>query len=128
RMLRLPPRLTTTAHSQWLRTGFGERRVRRRRPRRVPAVLSQLPPQVRNFSLELLDPLGLPHDKLGELLVRRTTGSRHPTMITNLARRSTHHAGRPDQSRTSILSTRRSRWQARIAFPKSGSRRPRVAR
>jgi hypothetical protein len=52
----------------------------------------QLPPQVRNFSLELLDPLSLPYDELGELLIRRTTVSRHPAMIATFARRSTRHA------------------------------------
>ena len=56
-------------------------------------VLPQLPLQLGNFSLELLDPLSLPHDELGELLIGRTTVRRHPAMITTIARRSTRHAG-----------------------------------
>ena len=44
-------------------------------------MLSQLPPQISNVGLELLDPLGLPHDEDRELLVGRTPISSHPTMI-----------------------------------------------
>jgi len=93
RMTGLPTRLATGTAAQRLRGRLGERRVRRRRARRVGRVLPQLSPQVRNFSLELLDPLSLPYDELGELLIRRTTVSRHPTMIATFARRSTRHAG-----------------------------------
>jgi hypothetical protein len=93
RMTGLPARLPARPAAQRLRGRLGERRVRRRRARRVGRVLPQLPPQLRNFSLELLDPLTLPYDELGELLIRRTTVSRHPAMIATFARRSTRHAG-----------------------------------
>jgi hypothetical protein len=93
RMTGLPTRPTATPPAQRLRRRLGKRRVRRRRPRRIPAVLPQPPPQLGNLSLELLDPLGLPHDERRELLIRRTPVSRHPAMIDKSRRRSSSHAG-----------------------------------
>jgi len=68
-MTGLPSRLTAAAPAQRSRCGLHEWRVRRRRPRRVLAVLAQLPPQLGDLGLQLLDPLGLPHDEGSELLI-----------------------------------------------------------
>jgi hypothetical protein len=80
-MSRLPARLTLTLAPQRPGSGLGERGIRRRRLGRVPAVLPQLPTQLRNLGLKPLNPLGLPHHQSSELLVARTAISGHPTMV-----------------------------------------------
>jgi hypothetical protein len=93
RMALLSARFAAALAAQRPRRGLGKRRVRRRRLRRIPAVLPQLPSQLGNLSLQLRDPLGLRYDHSSKLLIGRRRISRHHTMINELKLRSTSHAG-----------------------------------
>jgi hypothetical protein len=78
----LPTGLAGALATQRLRSRLGERRVRRRRLRGVPTVLVQLPPQVGDLGLQLLDLLSLPYSQRHELLRGRASIGGHHTMIT----------------------------------------------
>jgi hypothetical protein len=91
-MTPLPTRLAAALTAQRARRGLGERRIRRRRLRGIPAVLPQLPPQLPNLSLKPAYLLRLRHNQSGQLLIRRTRIPGHRTMINELAPRSTSHA------------------------------------
>jgi hypothetical protein len=100
RMPGLPARLLPALAPQRLRSGLGKRRVRRRRPRRVPAVLPQLPrqfsilgPHLSDLSLQPLDQLSLLHNKSSKL-IRRTPIVGHHNMIDKSEERSNRHAVR----------------------------------
>jgi hypothetical protein len=81
RMALLPARLPAALAAQRARRGLNKRRIRRRWLRRVPTVLPQLPPQLGNLSLKLVDPLSLRCHHSGKLVIgRRRIGSHH-TMI-----------------------------------------------
>jgi hypothetical protein len=79
-----PPGLRPALATQRLRRGLGERRLRRRRLRRVPAVLPQLPPQLGNLSLKPGNLLSLHCDQSGKLLMGRPRINRHHIMINEL--------------------------------------------
>jgi putative transposase len=91
-MTLLPTRLAAALTAQRARRGLGERRIRRRRLRGIPAVLPQLPPQLPNLSLKPTYLLRLRHNQSGQLLIRRTRIPGHRTMINELTPRSTSHA------------------------------------
>jgi hypothetical protein len=98
-MPRLPTRSAPALATQRARRGLDERRIRRRRLRRVPAVLSQLPSQFNDLGTQLdhhrpkltdhLLQLGVLRSKL---LIGRTRTGEHPTMINESEPRSTSHA------------------------------------
>ena len=113
RMPRLPARLAAALAAQRLGRGLGERGIRRRRLRRVPAVETQPPFQLRVLGsqrrilgLQRIQPCSQTGDlrlqrrdqlpKLrvlrGQLLAGRTWIGRHHTMIRSRRRRSTRHA------------------------------------
>ena len=94
RMPRLATRLAPALTPQRFRSGLDERRVRRRRLRRVPAVLPQPPRQLSNLSLKPHDLLSLRHNQSSKLLIRRTRPLRHHTMIDEPTGRSSRHAVR----------------------------------
>jgi hypothetical protein len=101
-MTPLPTRLAAALTAQRARRGLGERRIRRRRLRGIPAVLPQLPPQLPNLSLKPAYLLRLRHNQSGQLLIRRTRIPGHRTMINELAPRSTSHAAQRLTSYESI--------------------------
>ena len=108
RMTRLPTRLTAAAAAQRLRRRLGERRVRRRRLRRVGRVHPQPALQLGVLGLQRGHPrpkLGdhprLLGDQGGELVIRRTPlPSLHPMIIAS--RRSSPRR-RPDQLRLNSM-------------------------
>ena len=75
RRARMPTRLTAAPAPQRFRRRLGERRVRRRRARRVPSVLPQLSLQLRDLSLQPVNPFSLPHHQRSKLLIGRNTTS-----------------------------------------------------
>jgi hypothetical protein len=89
RMARLPTGLTPTAAAQRFRSRLGERRVRRRRLRRVLRVhphtalqLGVLRPQRSNLGLQLRDRRRLLRYQGGKLVIRRTPSpGLHPKII-----------------------------------------------
>jgi hypothetical protein len=81
RMTGLPTRLATAPAPQRLRSRLGKRRVRRRRLRRVPTVLPQLPPQLGDLGPQQLDLLSLPSHQRRKFLIRRASIRRHHAMI-----------------------------------------------
>jgi hypothetical protein len=88
----LPTRLPPAPAAQRLRLGLDERRVRRRRPRRVLAVLLQPPRQLRDLSLQRLRHRPKLRILGGKLLTGRTRINRRHTIINNSLPKSTNHA------------------------------------
>jgi hypothetical protein len=87
-----PPGLRPLLRRNDFRAGLTNGRVRRRRPRRVLAVLLQPPRQLRDLSLQRLDHRPKLRVLSGKLLIRRTRIDRHHTIINNSLPSSTNHA------------------------------------
>ena len=104
RMPRLPAGFAAALAAQRLRYGLAERRIRRRRLRRVPAVQTQLPSQLRvlgpqrsDIGTQLVEHSPQCRVLRRQLLIRRARTGGHPAMIRHRRRRSTRHAIKPQQ-------------------------------
>ena len=116
RMPRLPTRFASALAPQRLRRRLGERRVGRRRLRRIRRILIQPAAQFRdsqpqhisgsNGDLRLQRPRSLPKLRVlrRELLAGRTSIGRHHTMIRIRRQRSTRHAHQATEDLTDHIS------------------------